>query len=73
MFLSIILLPFFGFLVSSLFGRFIGRKGSAQLSLFFMLCTVVFSMIAFYHIGITNDTYFVDLGMWITCGCVRVS
>ena len=47
MFLSIILLPFFGFFVSSLFGRFIGKKGSTLLVVLFMASAIVLSIIGF--------------------------
>ena len=73
MFLSIILLPFFGFCVSSLFGRFLGKKGSAILTVCFMACVIILSAIGFFYIGIQNNIYFVDLGMWVTSGCVKIS
>jgi small neutral amino acid transporter SnatA (MarC family) len=56
-------LPFFGFCVSSLFGRFIGKKGSALLTVFFMGCVIFLCAISFYFVGIKNNIYFVDFGM----------
>lgn len=73
MFLSIILLPFFGFCISSMFGRLIGKRGSAILTIFFMGCVIMLVAIGFYNVGIQNNIYFVDLGMWVTSGCVKIS
>jgi len=61
--MSIILLPLFSFFVSSLFGRFIGKKGSAIIAVFFMACAIVLSLISFFYIALRNDCYYVDLGM----------
>ncbi len=44
---SIILLPLFSFFVSSLFGRFIGKKGSAIIAVSFMACAIISSLIGF--------------------------
>ena len=63
MFLSIILLPFFGFCISSVFGRLIGKKGSAILTTSFMACVILLSIISFYKVGFQNNIYFIDLGM----------
>jgi NADH:ubiquinone oxidoreductase subunit 5 (subunit L)/multisubunit Na+/H+ antiporter MnhA subunit len=57
------LLPLFGFCISSLFGRFIGKKGSAIVVIFFMACTIVLSTIGFYYVGLENNIFFIDLGM----------
>lgn len=73
MFLSIILLPLFGFCISSMFGRLIGKKGSAILTTSFMGCVILLSVISFYKVGFQNNIYFIDLGMWVTCGCVKIS
>ena len=73
MFLSIVFLPFFGFCISSLFGRFIGKKGSAILTTACMACVIILALIGFYNVGINNNIYFVDLGMWVVSGCVKIS
>jgi len=63
MFLTIIFLPFFSFLILSLFGRFIGKRGSAILSVLFMAFVIILSLFGFYDICIVNNIYFVDLAM----------
>ena len=63
MFLSIILLPFFAFCISSIFGRFIGKKGSSILTISFMGFVIILSVVSFFNVGIKNDIYFIDLGM----------
>lgn len=73
MFLSIILLPFFGFFISSLFGRSIGKKGSAVITVCLMAFVIILSAIGFYHVGVLNNIYFVDLGGWVTSGCVQIN
>jgi proton-translocating NADH-quinone oxidoreductase chain L len=73
MFLSIILLPFVGFCISSMFGRFIGKKGSAAVTIFFMACVIILSGINFYYVGLKNNIYFIDLCMWVTSGGVKIS
>jgi len=66
-------LPFFGFCISSLFGRFIGKKGCAEVVISFMACSILLSTIGFYYVGLQNDIFFIDLGMWVTCGTLKVS
>jgi NADH-ubiquinone oxidoreductase chain 5 len=38
-----------------------------------MACTIVLSTIGFYYVGLENNIFFIDLGMWITCGSLKVS
>jgi len=63
MFLSIIFMPFFGFLILSLFGRSIGKQGSAVLSVIFMAFVIILSMFGFNSVCFDNNLYFVDLAM----------
>lgn len=73
MFLAIIFLPLFGFCIASLFGRYLGKKGSALFTVVLMASVIVLSCFGFYYVSLTNNIYFVDLGMWVTAGIVKIS
>ncbi len=73
MYLSTVFLPFFGFFIASLFGRFIGKQGCAIITVSIMAFVICFSFIGFYNVGLNNDIYFIDFGAWITSGVVKIS
>jgi NADH:ubiquinone oxidoreductase subunit 5 (subunit L)/multisubunit Na+/H+ antiporter MnhA subunit len=73
MLLVIIITPLIVFLALAFFGRFVGHKGTAIISLAFMLSNAFFSFVAFYYVGILENFTYICLGTWIDCGLFVVS
>jgi len=73
MYLLIIALPFISFLVSALFGRQIGRKGSAFLTTSCIFFTAFLSTVAFYEVAIAESNCYVEIGTWIDSGSLHAS
>jgi len=61
MFLSILFFPFLGFIYSGLFGKFFGREGSSFFATFFVFCSFLLSVFAFYEIGLSSTVTTVTL------------
>jgi len=55
MYLSIIILPLLGSIVSGFFGRKIGVTGSQILSCINIITTTTLAIIGFFEIGYTNN------------------
>ena len=62
MYLSIILLPFLGSLISGFLGRKIGVKGSQLISCFCLFLSAVLSTFAFYEVGLCASPVSINLG-----------
>jgi NADH-ubiquinone oxidoreductase chain 5 len=56
MYLNIIFLPLLGSIVSGFFGRKTGVSGAQLLSCLCIIITTIFSIIAFFEIGISNNS-----------------
>jgi NADH-ubiquinone oxidoreductase chain 5 len=65
MYLSLVMLPLYGSLFSAGFGRFLGSRGAALLSLGCMGLSCLFSWIAFYEVGLMGSPVYIKLGPWI--------
>ena len=65
MYLSIIVLPLLGSIVSGFFGRKAGVTGAQILTSLNILLTVILSIIAFIEIGLNNIPVFINLFKWI--------
>lgn len=61
MYLLIVLIPLLSFLASSLFGRFIGRTGSAIITTGSIFITAFLSTIAFYEVAIAETNCYINL------------
>jgi NADH-ubiquinone oxidoreductase chain 5 len=61
MYLSIILLPFLGAIVSGFFGRALGVKGSFIFNVACLLITTLLAFVAFYEVALCKSTTSVDL------------
>jgi NADH-ubiquinone oxidoreductase chain 5 len=55
MYLSILVLPLLGSIVSGFFGRKIGVTGSRILSCLSIFTTTILAIISFFEIGFTNN------------------
>jgi NADH-ubiquinone oxidoreductase chain 5 len=61
MYLAIILLPFLGAMLSGLFGRALGVKGSFIINVTCLLITTVLAFVAFYEVALCKSTTSVEL------------
>jgi NADH-ubiquinone oxidoreductase chain 5 len=61
MYLSIIVLPLLGSIVSGFFGRKIGSKGAHILSCLSIILTTIFAIIAFFEVGFNNNPVSIHL------------
>ena len=66
MYIVLVFLPFIGFCITSLFGRYIGPKGSALLTTTCLLISLFFSFIAFYEVGLMGSCVYIELGTWVS-------
>jgi len=64
MYLLLVFLPFFGFLLVTLFGRFFGYRGAPLVTTFAVLCSSVLSFIALYEVGICGSPCYIQLLPW---------
>jgi NADH-quinone oxidoreductase subunit L len=62
MYLLLIFLPLLSFLTASLFGRYLGRKGSAFITTACIFLTATLSTIAFYEVAIAEANCYIKLG-----------
>jgi NADH-ubiquinone oxidoreductase chain 5 len=65
MYLSIIILPLLGSIVSGFFGRKIGVTGSQILSCINIITTTILAIIGFFEIGFTNNPVSIYLFKWL--------
>nr|YP_008994724.1 NADH dehydrogenase subunit 5 [Hapsidospora chrysogena]AHC94743.1 NADH dehydrogenase subunit 5 [Hapsidospora chrysogena] len=65
MYLSIIVLPLLGSIVSGFFGRKIGVTGSRVLGCFSILTTTVLAVISFFEVGFNNNPVSINLFKWL--------
>lgn len=73
MYLLVIFFPLIGFLLSSLFGRFLGRIGSVIITtscLFFSVCV---SFFIFYEVCLSNSVCIIKVADWFSVGVLNVS
>ncbi len=64
MYLLLVFLPFFGFLLVTLFGRFFGYRGAPLVTTFAVLCSSLLSFIALYEVGICGSPCYIQLLPW---------
>ena len=66
MYLSIIILPLLGSIVSGFFGRKIGVTGSSyQLGCLSIITTTILAIISFFEVGFNNNPVSINLFKWI--------
>lgn len=65
MYLSIIILPLLGSIVSGFFGRKIGVTGSRVLGCFSIITTTVLAIISFFEVGFNNNPVSINLFKWL--------
>lgn len=65
MYLTIIILPLLGSIVSGFFGRKIGVTGSRILGCLSVLTTTILAIIAFFEVGFNNNPVSINLFKWL--------
>ena len=65
MYLSIIVLPLLGSVVSGFFGRKVGVKGAQLITCVSVIITTIFSVGSFFEIGFNNIPVSILLFRWI--------
>jgi len=61
MYLTIIILPLLGSIVSGFFGRKVGVSGSQLITCGSVVITTIISILAFIEVGISNTPVYVQL------------
>jgi NADH-ubiquinone oxidoreductase chain 5 len=61
MYLSIVILPLLGSIVSGFFGRKIGVTGAQFITSFSVILTTIFAIIAFFEVGFNNIPVSIEL------------
>lgn len=65
MYLSILILPALGSLISGLMGRKIGSTGAQFITISCLILASILSSIAFYEVGLMGSPVYIDLGSWM--------
>jgi len=73
MYLSIIILPLLGSLVSGLLGRKVGVTGSQFITCTCLLLSSCLMTVAFYEVGLTGSPVYLSLGSWLNSEILNIS
>lgn len=65
MYLSIIILPLLGSIVSGFFGRKVGVTGSRILGCLSILTTTILAIVSFFEVGFNNNPVSINLFKWL--------
>jgi NADH-ubiquinone oxidoreductase chain 5 len=61
MYLSIIILPLLGSIVSGFFGRKVGIRGAQLITCLSVIITTILAIITFFEVGFNNNPVFINL------------
>ena len=73
MYLSLIILPLLGSIISGFFGRKVGVTGSHIITCTCVITTTLLSVISFFEVGINNIPVYINLFRWIDSESLNVS
>jgi NADH-ubiquinone oxidoreductase chain 5 len=73
MYLSILIIPLIGSIVSGLLGRKIGVSGSHFITCFCLILASLLATLAFYEVGICGSPVSIELITWIESGHLLAS
>jgi NADH-ubiquinone oxidoreductase chain 5 len=65
MYLTIIILPLLGSIVSGFFGRKVGVSGARMLTCISIIITTIFAILAFFDVGFNNNSVSISLFNWL--------
>ena len=72
MYLSLIILPLLGSIISGFFGRKVGVSGAQLITCSCVIVTTVLSLVAFFEVGLNNIPVSVELFRWIDSESLNV-
>jgi len=73
MYLSILMLPLLGSVVSGLLGRKIGVTGSHIVTITCLIITSILSIIAFYEVGVCDSPVSIHITSWVNSEFLNIS
>jgi len=73
MYLSIIILPLLGSIVSGFMGRKIGVTGSQYITCTCLILSSILMTVAFYEVGICGSPVHINLGSWVDSEIMTIS
>jgi len=73
MYLSILILPFLGSLVSGLLGRKIGVSGAHLITCTCLILSSILASFAFYEVGMMGSPVYIFLGNWVDSEYLTIS
>lgn len=73
MYLLAVFSPFIGSLLAGLGGRFFGARGSALLTIYGLLQSLILSFFLWYEVSISGSPVYVQLGSWFKASTVDIS
>jgi len=73
MYITIVLLPFMGAILSGLFGRALGVKGVHIINVSCLLITTLLAFIAYYEVVLCNSPVSIELFSWINSEHLQIS
>ena len=65
MYISIIIIPLLGSIVSGFFGRKVGVKGAQTITCLSIIITTILAILAFFEVGFNNMPITLNLFRWI--------
>ena len=72
MYLSIIVLPLLGSIVSGFFGRKVGVRGAQLITCCNVIVTTILAMLAFFEVGFNNIPVSIELFRWIDSEWINI-
>ena len=73
MYISILILPFLGSLISGLLGRKIGVTGSHFITTSCLILSSILATLAFYEVGICGSPVSINFGSWVDTELMSIS
>jgi NADH-ubiquinone oxidoreductase chain 5 len=65
MYIPLVFLSLIGFLITGLFGRYIGPKGAATITTSCLIISFFLSLFAFYEVGLMGSPVYLRLATWV--------
>ncbi|QXE46236.1 NADH dehydrogenase subunit 5 (mitochondrion) [Nitzschia inconspicua] len=66
MYIPLVFLSLIGFIITGLFGRYIGPKGAAILTTSCLIISFFLSLFAFYEVGLMGSPVYIRLATWVS-------
>jgi NADH-ubiquinone oxidoreductase chain 5 len=66
MYIPLVFLSLIGFCITSTFGKYIGPKGSSRLTTSCLFLSFLFSVFAFYEVGLMGSVVYIRLSTWVS-------